>query len=89
MNLVILDPGDSAVMTIDWSDVLAEGVTLSSVTHSVDSPLSIVSEAATTTTSSAKITGAVHGGLYMFAGAATLSNGEVINRQFPVRGWNS
>ena len=88
-NIILFDPSDAAIITFDWADVLTGSVTVSSVTHSVDSPLAKLNESNTTTTSSVKVSGALHGGLYMVSGQATLSNGEVINRQFPVRGWNS
>lgn len=87
--MITFDPGDQAIVTFDWTDVLPASVTVSAVTHAVDSTLTIVSESSTTTTSSVKLSGAVHGGLYMVSGSATLTNGEVINRQFPIRGWNS
>lgn len=87
--MILFDPGDNAVVTFDWSDVLPATVTIASVTHSVDLPMSKVSESNTTTTSSVKLSGAEHAGLYMVSGAATLSNGEVLNRQFPIRGWDS
>lgn len=87
--MILCDPGDSIIVTFDWSGDLASGVTVSSATHSVDSPMSKVTESATTTTSAVKVTGAVHGGMCMVTGIATLSNGEVVNRQYPIRGWNS
>lgn len=90
--IVLLDPSDSALITVDWSDVLTGGLTLlGSVTHTVPSPLSKVSEStnAGAGLSQVKVSGAVHGALYMVEAQATLSNGETINRQFPVRGWNS
>ena len=89
MNILLFDPSDDAIVTFNWADVLPSGVTVSSVTHTVDSPLVKGAESNTTTTSSVKVSGALHGGLYMVTGSATLSNGEVINRQFPIRGWNS
>lgn len=90
-NIVLLDPGDSALITIDWNDVLPATVTLSSVTHTVPSPLNKISEVTSSGTgeSQVKVSGAVHAGLYMIEAAATLSNGEVLNRQWPARGWNS
>lgn len=87
--MILFDPSDSAVVTFDWSDVLPSTITVSAVTHTVESPMTKVSESNTTTTSSVKVSGAVHGGIYMVSGEATLSNGEVLNRQFPIRGWNS
>ncbi len=89
--IVLLDPSDSAIITVDWSDALASGITLSSVTHTVPSPLTKVSESTNTSTgqSQVRVSGAVHGSMYMIEAQATLSNTEVINRQFPARGWNS
>jgi hypothetical protein len=89
MTIAIFDPTDSALQSFDWTDALPDGVTVSSVTHSVESPMTVLSESNTTTTSSAKLSGAAHGGYYMVSASATLSNGEVINRQFPIRGFNS
>lgn len=88
-NIILFDPSDSAVVTFDWTDVLPSATTVSSATHTVPSPLTKVSESNTTNTSSVKISGAVHGGRYMVEGQATLSNGEVLNRQFEIKGWNS
>lgn len=92
MNIALLDPDDQALVTIDWSDVLTSGVTLSgSVLHIVPLPLTKTSESTDigTNRSQVRIAGAVHGALYMVSAQATLSNGETINRQFPLRGWNS
>ncbi len=91
MTVVLLDPSDSALITIDWADVLAIGVTLSAVTHIVPTGLTKVTEAQDLANgkSQVKVSGAAHGLMYMIEAQATLSNGEVINRQFPARGWNS
>jgi len=90
-NIVLLDPSDNTLITIDWADVLASGITLSSVTHTVPSPLAKGTETTNSGTgqSQVKVSGAVHGAMYMVEAQATLSNGDVVNRQFPVRGWNS
>jgi hypothetical protein len=87
--MILFDPSDNALITFDWSDVLPESVTVASVVHTVSSPLTKSTESNSTTTSTVKVTGAQHGGMYVIEGQATLSNGEVINRQFPIRGWNS
>jgi hypothetical protein len=88
-NIILFDPSDQAIVTFDWSDVLTGSVTVSSATHTVPSPLTKVTESTATPYSSIKISGAVHGGRYMVEGQATLSNGEVLNRQFEIKGWNS
>jgi hypothetical protein len=87
-NVVLIDPGDNASFEIDWSDALAAGVTLSSVTHAVPSPLTKGAESTVSPNSYVSISGAVHGKLYLIEGAATLSTGETINRQFPLRCFN-
>jgi hypothetical protein len=90
MTVLLTDPGDSAFFEMDWSDALGTGVTLSSVAHSVPTGLTLVSEATDTTegTSAVRVTGTSHGQTYLIQAAATLSNGEVINRQFPLRSFN-
>lgn len=90
MSVPLTDPGDSAFFELDWSDALGTGVTLSSVSHSVPSGLTLVSESTDTadSTSAVRISGTEHGQTYLIEGAATLSNGEVINRQFPLRSFN-
>lgn len=90
-RIVLLDPGDQALIDIDWADVLLGATTLSSVTHTVPSPLTKLTEATNTSTghSQVKVSGAVHGSIYMVEASATLANGELINRQVPARAWNS
>lgn len=89
-EILLADPGDEATYSIDWSDALGEGVTLSSVAHSVPSPLTLVQEStdAQNNLSLLRIAGARHGDLYMIEAEATLSTGEKLNRQFPLRGFN-
>ncbi len=89
--IVLLDPSDSALITVDWSDILATGITLTAVDHTVPSPLTRVGQTfdGGTGLSQVKVSGAAHGVRYMIEAQATLSNGEIINRQFPALGWNS
>ena len=90
-NIVLVNPGDQIVITFDYSNELALGITLASATHTVPSPMSKVSESTDVPNakSQVKVSGAVHGLTVQIGGQATLSNGEVINRIFPLRGWNS
>jgi len=91
VKIVLLDPGDQGLIDIDWADVLLGATTLSSVLHTVPSPLTKLNEATNAGTghSQVKVSGALHGAIYMIEAAATLANGETINRQIPARGWNS
>jgi len=87
MSVILVDPSDQVLIQFNWTDALPTGVLLSSVSHSVSSPLSIASEYTTIgdNTSSAKISGAAHGGTYLVQATATLDNGEVVNRAATVR----
>lgn len=78
-TILLHNPADSGNYTADWSDVLGEA-TLASVTHTPPTGLTKVSEGSTDTTSTVRISGGTHGRTYMVQAAATLSNGEVINR---------
>jgi hypothetical protein len=88
-NVILFNPSDNAFVTFDWSDVLPVGVTISAVAYAIPAPLSGVPGAISGALSQVKLSGAVHGDVYQIAGAATLSNAEVVNRVFPVRALNS
>lgn len=94
-QIVLLHSGDEAIIPIDWlapgEPALPDGVTLTgTVEHIVPAPLTRISQATDTANSmtQVKVSGMVHGGLYLITGRATLSNGEIINRPFPVRCFN-
>jgi hypothetical protein len=91
-DVVLLDPSDNVLVTFQWTDMPA-GATLSGVVHSVPSPLvkGVESTNAGQATSTVKVGAgtAVHGQRYMLEAQATLSNGEVLNRQVPVLVWNA
>lgn len=84
----LIGPDATTVFTPSWADELPVGVTLSSVVHTLPSPLIKGGESSTAATSSVRIGGARHGNTYLIQCAATLSNGETINRQFPLRCFN-
>lgn len=88
-NVILFNPSDNALITFDWSDVLPATVTVSSVTYTAPAPLTATPGVVASPQSQVKITGAVHGAIYQINGQATLSNGEVINRVFPIRAINS
>lgn len=89
-EILLINSGDQALLPINWSDLLGSGgLTLASVVHTVPSPLTKLSEAATSTQSQVKVSGAVHGQVYLIQATATLSNGEIIKRPVTARGWDS
>lgn len=87
MSVILIDPDDVPIIPIDWADVLPTGVALSTVVHTVPSPLTLDSEGASVAngTSWAKISGQEHGGTYLLQAEATLDNGETINRAVTLR----
>jgi hypothetical protein len=93
-QIVLFDPSDASPVELDWSDALGAS-TLSSVSHTLPSPLTKLGETFSTTSSFVGISGAVHGKRYMVEAQATLSttnpdgSAQVLNRQFPLMGWNS
>jgi hypothetical protein len=78
---------DIAYLQFDWSDVLEEGVTLSSVTHTC--PAAIVNEDDETDTdegtSNLDVSGGVHGRTYQLTIVATLSDASTVTRTWPLR----
>jgi hypothetical protein len=86
-SIGLIDPGDQVIFKMDWSGSLAVGVTLSNVVHTLPAPLTVMSEGLTDANKSTfvKIRDAVHGMLYQVEAQVTLSTGEIMNRQFPLR----
>lgn len=93
-EIVLFDPGDSAPVELDWADALGSA-TLQAVVHTLPNGLTKMGETNDNTKSYVGISGARHGGLYLIEAQATLSttnpdgSQQVLNRQFPLRGWNS
>lgn len=85
MSVMLKNPGDSIDFTMTWSNI--GSATVTGAVHSVDatSGLTIVSESNTTTTSTVRLSGANHGGLYNVKGTATLSTGRTLVRNFSLR----
>lgn len=89
-SIGMIDPGDQVIFKIDWSGSLVAGVTLATVAHTLPAPLTLMSEGITDASLSTfvKIKDAVHGMLYQVEAQVTLSTGEIMNRQFPLRCFN-
>lgn len=83
MGVLLKNPGDSIDYTMTWDNIGA--ATVSSVTHSVPTGLTIVSESNTSTTSTVRVSGAINGNTYTVNGTATLSTGRTLVRTFPLR----
>lgn len=87
----LVNPSDSAQVVLDWTDVLGTTLTLASVVHTVPAGLTKVGETTDVANKLSQVTvsGAVHGQMYQVAAAATLSDGQVVNRVVPLRAFNS
>lgn len=85
--IFLKDPGTSIDVPFDWTDSLATGVTLSSVVHTPPAGLTKVGEATDTANSKStvRVGGGTNGTLYVVKAAGTLSSGEVIVKEAPVR----
>lgn len=87
----IKDPDADLLLTFDWSAVLSSGVTLASVVCTVAAPITKANEATDTldATFDVDIGGGLHAGLYLVSMVATLSNGQTVSRDWPIRLFNS
>ena len=79
-TILLHNPADSGSYAADWTDALPDGGTLATVAHTMPTGLTLVSQSNNDDTSSVRISGGVHGRTYRVMAAATMSNGEVINR---------
>lgn len=91
VRILLKDPDETLLLTFEWDDVLTDGVTLASATHTVASPLVGTNEATDTIAgeSQVDISGGVHAALYVIRIVGTLSNGQTVARNIPLRAYNS
>lgn len=89
-EILLKNPGDSIDFTIDWTNLGTAN--LSTVVHSLPagSGLTIVSESSSPgdtpyPSSTVRLSGATHGGVYQIIGTATLTNGRTLVRTFTLR----
>jgi hypothetical protein len=80
-------PAAIEIFTFDWTDAVPAGVSISSVSHIVPTPCVLVDQqfAVGGDVSTVKVSGGLHGGLYVIQATATLSNGEVVPDSFTLR----
>ena len=81
-NYILLDPSDDDLVTIEWNGLGT--ATISSVSYTLPSPLTYsdvgINNLLSPPITNLRVTGAEH---------ARMSTGEIVNRQFAIRGWNS
>ena len=86
MSIITLDPGDAASVSIEWTDLGA--ATVSSVAYTAISGVTMTPQGVSGSVSTVRLSGLVHGRTYQLEASATLSTGEVLNRNVPVRCFN-
>lgn len=84
--MIVLDPSDTVNVTVTWDNLGT--ATILSVTYSAPVGLAVTNMGNTTTTSTFRVSGLVHGLTYQIEAQASLSSGETLNRNIPVRGFN-
>lgn len=84
--MIVLDPSDVVNVTVTWENL--GSATILSVSYTAPVGLTVTSQGNTTTTSTFRVSGLVHGLTYQIEAQATLSSGETLNRNIPVRGFN-
>lgn len=84
--MIVLDPSDIVNVTVTWENLGT--ATILSVTYSAPVGLTVTNMGNTTTTSTFRVSGLVHGLTYQVEAQASLSSGETLNRNIPVRGFN-
>lgn len=87
MSVQVIDPNSVWIITIDWTDRLADAVTLATVSHVLPTGLTLVSESASSIagTTTVKGSGGAHGVTYDCEARAVLSNGETDVTHFTLR----
>ena len=84
--MITLDSADSANVSISWTDL--GSATLSSVTYTAIAGVTMTPQGINGNVSTVRLSGLVHGRTYQLEASATLSTGEILNRNVPVRCFN-
>lgn len=84
--MITLDPADAANVSINWTDL--GSATLVSVAYTAIPGVTLTSQGVAGATSTVRVSGLVHGRTYQLEATATLSTGETLNRNIPIRAFN-
>ena len=84
--MLVFDSADSANASIDWGGL--GSATLSSVAYTAIAGVTMTPQGINGTVSTVRLSGLVHGRTYQLEASATLSTGEILNRNVPVRAFN-
>jgi hypothetical protein len=84
--MITLDPSDSANVSIEWTDL--GNATLASVAYTAIPGVTLTPQGVNGAVSTVRVSGLVHGRTYQLEATATLSTGETLNRNVPIRAFN-
>lgn len=84
--VIRLDPGDSANVSITWTDL--GSATIASVAYTPITGVTLTPQGITGDVSIVRVSGLQHGLIYAIEAQATLSTGEALNRNVTVRCFN-
>jgi hypothetical protein len=84
--MINLDPNDSANVSITWTDL--GNATLASVAYTAIPGVTLTPQGVNGSVSTVRVSGLVHGRTYQLEATATLSTGETLNRNVPIRAFN-
>src|SRR5690349_14226129 len=85
-KVLLWDPDDSVYFELDWNNYLSEGVTLSTVSHSLPDDLDLVSEATSSVEGRSAFmpSGGIAGHSYFIEASAVLSDASTVNLTYKV-----
>lgn len=86
-NVLHYNPADTGSYSADWSDALADGVTISGVAHSVTG-LTIEAESYDDTSTIVQLSGGKTGRQYQVLCTVLLSNGDTLARPLTITSFN-
>lgn len=84
--VIVLDSADSADLVVSWEDI--GSATISDVTYAPIAGVTLAPGAIVGATSKVRLSGLLHGRTYQIEAQATLSTGEILNRNLAVRAFN-
>jgi hypothetical protein len=84
--IIHLDPNDSANVSISWTDL--GNATLSSIAYTPISGVTLTPQGVSGNVSTVRVSGLTHGQVYALEAQATLSTGEILNRNVTLRCFN-
>lgn len=84
--MIILDPADTANVSIEWTDL--GNASVLSVAYTPIAGVTLTPQGVSGAVSTVRVSGLVHGRTYQLEATATLNTGETLNRNIPIVAFN-